>query len=190
MGLFSIFLTGVGLSMDACAVSFAKGVSLKSNVKLYAFVLAVFFGGFQMLMPLLGFWAGTYFERYITAFDHWIAFILLLLIGINMLRESKESDKEVPESMEKTSHISFKEILLMAIATSIDALAVGISFAFLGVNIWTAVLIIGATTFIISLAAVFCGNKIGGKLGKYAGILGGIILILIGVKILIEHLFF
>ena len=138
MSLFSVFLIGIGLSMDACAVSFAKGICLRRQVKTYALKLGLAFGLFQALMPLIGWWVGTYFESF---------------------------------------------------ATSIDALAVGISFAFLKVDIIPAVCLIGITTFIISCIAVFLGNKIGGKLGKYAEITGGVILILIGLKILIEHLF-
>ena len=181
MSLTAVFFVGVGLAMDACAVSFAKGISLKKNVKKYAFLLALAFGLFQGLMPLLGWWVGTHFEALITSVDHWIAFFLLGFIGLNMIRES--------ECEACVDSISGKEVLLLAIARSIDALAVGISFAFLQVSILPAVCLIAATTFVISFAAVFLGNRIGGKLGKYAEIAGGVILILIGLKILIEHLF-
>ena len=172
MSLFSVFLIGIGLSMDACAVSFAKGICLRRQVKTYALKL--------------GWWVGTYFESFITAVDHWIAFFLLGFIGVNMIRESKEAEAECDTYVDS---IPAKDILLLAVATSIDALAVGISFAFLKVDIIPAVCLIGITTFIISCIAVFLGNKIGGKLGKYAEITGGVILILIGLKILIEHLF-
>lgn len=185
MNLASVFFIGVGLSMDACAVSFAKGICLKSNVRRYAVRLAAAFGLFQGLMPLLGWWVGTHFESLITSIDHWIAFGLLLIIGVNMLRESRETKTECDAAIE---NISLKEITLLAVATSIDALAVGVSFAFLQVKIVPAVCLIGITTCILSFAAVFLGNRIGGKLGKYAEIAGGVILILIGTKILLEHL--
>lgn len=186
MNLLSVFMIGVGLSMDACAVSFAKGMCLKRHVFRYAILLAFAFGLFQALMPLLGWWIGTYFASYITAVDHWIAFFLLGFLGLNMLKEAKEHRLE--ESA--ITYISVKDILLLAVATSIDALAIGVSFAFLQVDIFTAVAMIGITTFLISFAAVMLGGQLGAHLGKYAELLGGIILILIGCKILIEHLFF
>lgn len=187
MTLLSVFFIAVGLSMDACAVSFAKGICLKSNIRRHALRLGAFFGFFQGMMPLLGWWVGTHFENLITSVDHWIAFILLSIIGINMLRESRETKTACDAVI---TDIPLKEVCLLAVATSIDALAVGVSFAFLQVDIIPAVCLIGITTFILSLIAVFLGNRIGGKLGKYAEITGGIILILIGLKILIEHLFF
>ena len=180
MSMLSVFMIALGLSMDACAVSFAKGITLRKNVIRYGVIFGVAFGGFQGLMPLIGWWAGTYFESLITSVDHWI-------IGVNMIRESRE-EKEGGEKAADTEFIPGKEILVMAVATSIDALAVGISFAFLQVSIVPAVCLIGITTFVMSFAAVVLGNKIGGKLGKYAELTGGIILILIGTKILIEHL--
>ena len=186
MSLISVFFIAVGLSMDACAVSFAKGICLREKVTLYALILGLAFGFFQGFMPILGWWVGTYFESFITAVDHWIAFILLGFIGINMIRESRD---QTPECCSFDSRIPPKEILIMAIATSIDALAVGISFAFLQVDILPAVLLIGGITFIASFIAVILGHRIGGKIGKYAELIGGIILILIGTKILIEHLF-
>lgn len=188
MSLLSVFMIALGLSMDACAVSFAKGITLRKNVLRYGVIFGIAFGGFQGLMPLIGWWAGTYFENLITSVDHWIAFILLGIIGINMIRESREEKEEKREKTEMTEFIPGKEILVMAVATSIDALAVGISFAFLQVSIVPAVCLIGITTFVMSFTAVILGNKIGGKLGKYAELTGGIILILIGTKILIEHL--
>lgn len=186
MSLASVFFIGVGLSMDACAVSFAKGISLKKNIKKYALLLGLAFGIFQGAMLLFGWWVGTHFEALITSIDHWIAFLLLGFIGLNMIRESGEEKDEYTAC---TDTISGKEILLLAVATSIDALAVGISFAFLQVSILPAVCLIAVTTFLISVLAVFLGNRIGGKLGNYAEAVGGIILILIGLKILIEHLF-
>lgn len=187
MDFISIFLIGVGLSMDAAAVSLAKGMSLQSkHLKEYALKLALFFGVFQALMPFIGFYAGSHFASYIQSIDHWIAFILLGLIGFNMIKESneeKEREKEI-------SRISYKNIILLAIATSIDALAVGVSFAFLNVNICYAITIIGVTTFILSLISVFMGKQLGAIFQKYAERLGGGILIILGIKILIEHLFF
>lgn len=188
MDFFTILFIGVGLSMDACAVSLAKGMSLNQNqVKKYAFILAFAFGFFQWLMPTIGYFAGSRFANSIQAFDHWIAFILLVLIGLNMIREAKEEKEDADTKIDK---ISFKDILLLAIATSIDALAVGVSFAFLQVNLFQSALTIGCTTFILSFICVICGKKLGSLFEKYAGFLGGTILILLGVKILIEHLFF
>lgn len=184
MSIFAVIMVAIGLSMDACAVSFAKGMGLKKNIGKYALLFGVFFGLFQGLMPLCGWWIGTYFESMITAIDHWIAFFLLSFIGINMIRESREEKSE-----ESASSISFKTVIILSIATSIDAFAVGISFAFLQVDIVSAALSIGLITFVISFIAVYLGNKIGGVLGKYAEVLGGVILIFIGLKILIEHLF-
>lgn len=186
MSVFSIFMIGIGLSMDAFAVSIARGMTMKRHQVLrYALLLACFFGLFQALMPLLGWWAGSYFQEWIAAFDHWIAFGLLALIGGNMIWESLHG-KEAKD--ERT--LSLRTVLVLAIATSIDALAVGISFAFLRVDILPSVLMIGVTTFVLSFLAVFIGNRLGGMLERYAGILGGMILFIIGLRILIEHLFF
>lgn len=185
MSLFSVFFIGVGLAMDACAVSFAKGMCLKDKVLKYAWILALAFGLFQAGMPLLGWWIGQYFEGFITAIDHWIAFVLLGTIGFHMIKEAKEAPDETACH---DSEIPLKDVIILAVATSIDALAVGISFAFLQVDILSAVALIGITTFIISFAAVMIGNRFGGHLGTYAEIIGGIILIAIGLKILIEHL--
>lgn len=187
MDFFTILFIGIGLSMDACAVSLAKGMSLdKTKIKKYAFILAFAFGFFQWLMPTIGYFAGSHFADYIQSIDHWIAFILLSLIGINMIREGKEEK----EDNSKIHSISFKDILLLAIATSIDALAVGVSFAFLKVNLALATVTIGITTFVLSFICVLFGKKLGSLFEKYAEYLGGIILILLGLKILIEHLFF
>lgn len=185
MHLLSVFFIGIGLSMDACAVSFAKGISLNKRIPAHALQLGCAFGLFQGLMPLIGWWIGTHFQAVITSIDHWIAFLLLGAIGLNMIHESRDSEAECCGCMAK---VSLKETLILAIATSIDALAVGVSFAFLQVKIVPAVLLIGITTFITSFAAVFLGHFVGGKLGKYAQITGGILLIFIGFKILIEHL--
>ena len=184
MHLLTIFMIGIGLAMDACAVSFAKGMSFSSKVYPKALVLGFAFGLFQALMPIIGWWMGTYFESFITSIEHWLAFFMLGFIGINMIKESfqtKTSD---------TKQLSFVDVVILAIATSIDALAVGITFAFLQVDIWISVLIIGSITWIISFFAVILGHKIGGKLGNYAELFGGVILLVIGLKILIEHLFF
>ncbi len=186
MDFFTILFIGIGLSMDACAVSLAKGMSLDSKqIKKYAFILAFAFGFFQWLMPTIGYYAGSRFANSIQSIDHWIAFILLTIIGINMIREGKEKN----DIEEKIHSIGFKDVLLLAIATSIDALAVGVSFAFLKVDLFQASVTIGCTTFILSFICVLFGKKLGTLFEKYAEYLGGIILILLGIKILIEHLF-
>jgi len=185
MSLFSIFMIGIGLSMDAFAVSVARGMTMKKEELLrYALTLGFFFGIFQAVMPLIGWWAGSCFQEFIASIDHWIAFGLLAIIGSNMIRESFRGEEEACDD----KSLTLKTILILAVATSIDALAVGISFAFLQVHIWTAIVIIGLTTFVLSFLAVYLGNRLGNLLEKYAGILGGIILILIGTKILLEHL--
>jgi putative Mn2+ efflux pump MntP len=182
MDFITILFIGIGLAMDASAVSLAKGMSLdKDQVKKYAFILALAFGFFQALMPAIGYYAGSHFAEYIQSIDHWIAFILL-----SMICEGKEEK----EDEVKIHSIPFKDILLLAIATSIDALAVGVSFAFLKVNLFLAITTIGSTTFILSFVCVLFGKKLGSLFEKYAEYLGGIILILLGIKILIEHLFF
>ena len=186
MSLFSIFMIGIGLSMDAFAVSIARGMTMKKEDLLrYALTLGFFFGVFQAVMPLIGWWAGSYFQEFIASIYHWIAFGLLSIIVGNMIRESLRGEEEACED----KSLTLKTILILAVATSIDALAVGISFAFLQVHIWTAITVIGVTTFVLSFIAVYLGNRLGDLLEKYAGILGGIILILIGTKILLEHLF-
>lgn len=187
MSFFEVFLIGLGLAMDAFAVSIAKGMSLKdTTIKEYAFKLAFFFGLFQGLMPMIGYFAGSTFASYIQSVDHWIAFILLGLIGFNMAKEALE-EKEENTSI---SHISYKDITILAIATSIDALAIGVSFAFLNVNIYYASSVIAITTFVLCVFAVFLGKKLGTLFQKYAELFGGSILILLGLKILVEHLFF
>ncbi|WP_295566210.1 manganese efflux pump MntP family protein [uncultured Holdemanella sp.] len=187
MDFFTILFIGIGLSMDACAVSLAKGMSLDRNkIKKYAFILAFAFGFFQAFMPAIGYFAGSHFAEYIQSIDHWIAFILLGFIGINMIREGKE-EKLADTNIHK---ISIKDIFILAIATSIDALAVGVSFAFLKVNLLLAITTIGITTFILSFISVLFGKKLGSLFEKYAEYLGGWILIILGIKILIEHLFF
>ena len=183
MGILELFLIGVSLSMDAFAVAVCHGLSMpKLNLR-HGAVIALFFGGFQALMPTLGFLLGYRFESFITSIDHWIAFILLALIGGNMIREALGKDEE-----HENDDFSFKAMLPLAVATSIDALAVGISFAFLGVDIVQAALLIGATTFVLSGVGIFVGNIFGSKYKSKAEFLGGVVLILIGLKILLEHL--
>lgn len=183
MTLFNLFLIAVGLSMDAFAVSVCKGLAMEKAPLKKAAVAGAWFGSFQALMPLIGYLLGSRFEKYITRIDHWIAFILLALIGINMIKEafSKEEEKA-------SSTMYFKEMFLLAVATSIDALAVGITFAFLRVDLLPAVCLIGATTFVLSALGVKVGNLFGSRYKSRAELAGGILLILMGVKILLEHL--
>ena len=184
MSLLELFILAVGLSMDAFAVSICEGLSAKKLGKKHYLIVGAWFGGFQALMPTIGYLLGSTFEQYITSIDHWVAFVLLALIGGNMVRESRE--KETAE--EADASFSFKSMLLLAIATSIDALAVGISFAALSVDIVPAVSLIGVTTFIFSVAGVAIGHTFGARYEKPATIVGGVVLILIGLKILLEHL--
>lgn len=184
MSFLDIFLIGVALSMDAFAVSVCKGLSVKKAGVKHVLTVGVYFGGFQALMPMLGFLLGYKFESFITNIDHWIAFVLLAIIGGNMIREALGKDEDDKEN----DDFSFRAMLPLAVATSIDALAVGISFAFLGVDIVTAALLIGATTFVLSGAGIFVGNIFGSKYKSKAELAGGIVLILIGAKILFEHL--
>ena len=183
MGLLELFVIAVGLSMDAFAVSICKGLSVRKLKPKHALTVGVYFGGFQMLMPLIGFALGVRFQSFITSIDHWIAFVLLGLIGANMIRESREQDEE-----NLSDSFSFGAMLSLAVATSIDALAVGITFAFLRVDIVMSVGLIGATTFVLALAGVAVGHRFGARYEKAATIAGGIVLVLIGTKILLEHL--
>lgn len=186
MSFWEILLLAVGVSMDAFAVSIGKGLSAQRASWREALTVGLWFGGFQALMPVIGYYLGISFADLVTKVDHWIAFGLLLLIGGNMIREALQPEDE------KTADTSFgfKTMLVLAIATSIDALAVGISFAFLGTNLWRAILIIGLTTFAFSAVGLLIGKKVGSRFHAGAQILGGVILIAIGVKILVEHLFF
>ena len=189
MSLFIVlFLMGVGLSMDAFAVSVCKGLAMRRVNKKQAFVIGLFFGGFQALMPLLGWSLGIQFEQYITSIDHWIAFILLGFIGGKMIVEAVKPDDESVEVKEMDPPLNIKEMFVLAIATSIDALAVGITFAFLDYPIVESIIIIGITTFVISIIGVYIGNFFGSMYKKKAELAGGIILVLLGVKILLEHL--
>jgi len=183
MGFWDIFLIGVGLSMDAFAVSICKGLSVGKVRPKHAAIAGGYFGGFQFLMPVIGYFLGVQFQSLITNIDHWIAFVLLALIGGNMIRESFSKEED-----DIDSDFSFKRMVVLAVATSIDALAVGVTFAFLSVNIWSASILIGITTFVISAAGIYIGGYFGNKFQSWASLAGGIILILIGVKILLEHL--
>ena len=223
MGILEILLLAVGLSMDAFAVSICKGLSTEKISVRHMGLAGLWFGGFQMLMPVIGYLLGSTFASYITAIDHWIAFILLGLIGLNMIRESRSDDcpegscsndvcpeidrsesgegghDESKESCLDASDegcggkpagdnpFGFKSMFIMAVATSIDALAVGITFAFLKVNMFTAIPLIGVTTFLISAAGIKIGSIFGSRFQSKAELAGGIILILLGVKILLEH---
>ncbi len=186
MGIWELLLLGIGLSMDAFAVSVCKGLSMKRASIKAQLTCGLWFGGFQALMPLIGFFLGTLFADAIEAFDHWVAFVLLALIGGNMLKEafSKECDCEQADA-----DLSVKTMFVMAVATSIDAMAVGISLAMAGnVNIFAAVACIGVITCLLSAAGVKIGNVFGSRYEKKAQFAGGVILILLGLKILLEHL--
>ena len=179
MSIFEVFLIGVSLSMDAFAVSICKGMAMKkANIK-WTVIMALFFGGFQALMPIIGWYLGKQFESVITNIDHWVAFALLGFIGGKMIYEFFKDDEEYD-----LKPPTVKEIFFLAIATSIDALAVGITFAFIKVDIWSSALIIGITTFVISAIGVLGGSKLGERAGDKANLLGGVILVLIGIKIL------
>ncbi len=186
MGYLELFLIGIGLSMDAFAVSICKGLKMKRVHRGRCLVIALFFGGFQALMPLAGWLLGKQFEQYITAIDHWIAFVLLAFLGGKMVVEALKKEGEEESCQEE--RLDLRELFLLAVATSIDALAVGITFAFLQVSIFPAVAIIGCTTFVLSIGAVYIGNIFGAKYKNKAELFGGIILVLLGLKILLEHL--
>lgn len=182
MGITELFILAIGLSMDAFAVSICKGLSLGKITPKHMCIAGIWFGGFQAFMPLIGYFLGSFFADMITAYDHWIAFILLVLIGGNMIKESFEKEKHLDASM------TVKSMFLLAIATSIDALAVGVTFAFLKVQIIPAVSFIGIITFILSAIGVKIGSIFGTKYQSKAELCGGIILIIIGTKILLDGL--
>lgn len=190
MGILELGFIGVGLAMDAFAVSICKGLGMKKINHMHAFIIAFFFGIFQAIMPLIGWLAGRSFASSIENIDHWIAFVLLALIGGKMLVETFRGEEPPCSSCqtEENEKLDFKELFLLAIATSIDALAVGVSLAFLGVNIGLAISVIGIVTFVISYTGVLIGFLFGSRFEKGAQITGGVILILIGLKILLEHL--
>lgn len=186
--LVEFLLLGVGLAMDAFAVSICKGLAMRKVNKKQAVVIALFFGGFQAIMPIVGWFLCKGFQNYIEAFDHWIAFALLAFIGMKMIIETL-SEKEEDVVVEKMDPpLDMKEMLMLAIATSVDALAVGISLAALDRPIVESATIIGVVTFIISIVGVYIGNFFGNRYKKRAELAGGIILVLIGVKILCEHM--
>lgn len=182
MSIFELFLLAVGLSMDAFAVSVCKGLSVKKLKPRHVLLAGLYFGGFQALMPVIGYFAGSCFSDLIASYDHWVVFVLLVLIGGNMIKESFGNEETLNDSF------SVRNMLLLAVATSIDALAVGVSFAFLQVNIIYAAGFIGIITFVLSAAGIKIGNVFGSRYKSRAELAGGIILILIGLKVLLEHL--
>ena len=186
--VIELFLLGVGLSMDAFAVSVCKGLGMKKLNKKQALIIGLYFGGFQALMPFVGWLLGSQFQKYITSIDHWIAFILLGFIGGKMMIEAVRewNEEEVVDVMD--APIDHKNMLVLAVATSIDALTVGITFAFLGTPIVEAITIIGITTMVISIAGVVVGNFFGSRYKSKAEFIGGLILVLLVLKILLEHL--
>ena len=183
MSLIELFLIAVGLSMDACAVSICKGLSVRKAEPRHSLIVGAYFGGFQALMPAIGYVLGRQFESLITSVDHWIAFVLLGIIGGNMIREALKGEQE-----ELDDSFTFRTMLPLAIATSIDALAMGVTFAFLQVQIVPAVLFIGVTTFVLSAVGLKVGNVFGAKYKSRAELFGGVVLVLMGIKILLEHL--
>ena len=182
MGFVELFLIAVGLSMDAFAVSVCKGLSVRKIRPIHLLLAGLYFGGFQFLMPVLGWLLGVRFEHLIQSVDHWIAFGLLSVIGLGMIRESRSGAEELNDDF------GFRTMLLLAVATSIDALAVGVTFAFLQVRILPAAGLIGVTTFLLSALGIRIGSVFGARFKSGAELAGGVILILIGVKILLEHL--
>lgn len=185
MSTIELFIIAIGLSMDAFAVSICKGLSVGRLQLKHALICGLYFGGFQALMPLLGWLLGSQFQSLITSVDHWIAFVLLGIIGFNMIKESRSQEEECP-----SASFGVKAMLPMALATSIDALAIGVTFAFLDVSIVPAVSFIGVITFICSAIGVKIGNVFGLRFKSKAELFGGLVLIAMGFKILIEHLFF
>ena len=183
MDIWTLLVLAIGVSMDAFAVSICKGLAMKQIKFKHMLIVGLWFGGFQALMPLIGYFLGIQFETYITAYDHWIAFILLAFIGGNMIKEALSNEEETADAS-----LAVKIMLVLAIATSIDALALGVTFAFLQVNIWEAVSFIGVVTFLFSVVGLKIGNVFGTKYKSKAEFVGGVILILLGIKILLEHL--
>ena len=190
MGIGMLILTAIGLAMDAFAVSVSNGMMIHDYKPRYGVRMGLCFGAFQFMMPLLGYFLGIAFADKIQSLDHWVAFILLAFIGGKMLIESLQKQAETTAPKPVEAIISPKRLLIQGIATSIDALAIGVSFALLSVNIWIACATIGVVSFVLSFAGGSIGNRLGALLGKRAELLGGLILIGIGLKILIEHLFF
>lgn len=190
MGLVELLVVAVGLSMDAFAVSVCKGLCMRRVNWRHALVIALFFGAFQALMPLIGWLLGTQFAALITPVDHWVAFVLLALIGGKMIWDAVRGDDEDPAAScpAEGAPLDLRELTLLAVATSIDALAVGVTLAFLGVSIGWAMAVIGVTTFTLSFVGVAVGNRFGARFEGPAALAGGVVLILIGLKILLEHL--
>lgn len=188
MGIVELFLLAVGLSMDAFAVSICKGLGMRRVNKKQAVIIGLFFGGFQALMPFIGWVLGSQFEKYITNIDHWIAFLLLGFIGGKMIVEAVKPAEENDEIQELDAPLNIKEMFILAVATSIDALAVGITFAFLSYPIVEAISIIGVVTFIICIIGVYVGNFFGSKYKNKAELAGGLILVILGMRILLSHL--
>lgn len=194
MGIVELLMVAVGLSMDAFAVAICKGLGMKRVNWKHAFVIALFFGGFQGLMPVIGWALGTSFAALIEPIDHWVAFVLLAFIGGKMLFDALRGDDEdgcagcAGASGAQEERLDMRELVMMAIATSVDALAVGVTLAFLGLSVWGAALTIGVVTFVFSFAGVAIGNRFGARFERPATISGGIVLVLIGAKILLEHL--
>ena len=183
MSIFEIGLIGIGLAMDAFAVSVCKGLSMKKINLKNAIIIATYFGVFQLIMPVIGFFIGKACSEFVNNIDHWIAFFLLSVTGINMIKSSFNDEAE-----KKNDNIDVKTMVVLSIATSIDALAIGITFAFFKINLLLSVLIIGIITFVLSLIGIKIGNTFGDKFQNKAELTGGIILVLIGLKILLEHL--
>ncbi len=191
MDFITLLLLSVGLAMDAFAVSVCKGLSMKKAGLAQAAVVGLWFGVFQALMPVIGYYVGIQFMGFISAWDHWLAFGLLVLIGANMIRESFQNKEESEAHAHHKSDLNPKDMFIAAVATSIDALAVGVSFAAMDdVNIWYSVAVIGVVTLILSMIGVKAGGFVGKKMASKAELLGGIILICIGIKIVVEHMFF
>ena len=188
MNFLELLLIGIGLSMDAFAVAICCGLAMRRLNWRHAAIIAAYFGGFQALMPLAGWALGSTFAGSIQRVDHWITFVLLALIGGNMIREAASENEPAEEKMTKAARLDHKRLFFMAVATSVDALAIGVTFAFLDVALLPAISVIGVTTFCLSLAGVAVGNLFGSRYKKRAEITGGVILILMGTKILIQHL--
>lgn len=183
MSIFDLIVTAIALSMDAFAVSISKGLSVQKIRPKHGLIVGAYFGGFQALMPLLGWLLASSFAEYIRKFDHWIACVLLVLIGANMIREALSHEEE-----KLNDSFGFKTMLPLAVATSIDALATGVTFAMTGTDIWLAIAVTGVTTFLFSAVGLKIGNLFGSKYKSKAELVGGIILVLMGIKILVEHL--
>ncbi|MDG2916125.1 manganese efflux pump MntP family protein [Bisgaard Taxon 10/6] len=183
MSYYTLWVIAFGLSMDAFAVSVGKGLTLTDFCLKFALKIAFCFGLFQALMPLLGYYVGSHFSNYITEFDHWIAFVLLCVIGINMIKESFSEEDGDDDPFD----FSWRHLIMLGVATSIDALAMGISFAFLNVNVWQAAAVIGLTTALLSVFGLKAGHWLGDRIRKQAELLGGAVLIAMGIKVLIEH---